>query len=350
MTYLNNLRHDGIIMTLFQRPFSSFFIHFLSRFSNNEEEDYLLLKTLPFSLLFHALVIFSFSFAFSGETELKQDKHIQVTLVNFKSEKAPEDAKMIATVDMQQAGSAEKKSRSKSNSTIDAIQQTLDNNAKENIKQKSVVQHNKSDAALPSPASQEKPNIKEVAVMLETSIIETKSKIAKLKPMIKKKTADKNNQQTVKKAPTSPDNSVSDIMQQIAMIEAELGVDETNYNKRPTIRFVDSTSAKSAVEADYIAKWAKKVEYVGNQHFPEQAIREKLEGTLIVQVILDKEGKVVKMEVLSSSGLELLDQYTYKVLKLAKPYPPLPKEISKKWDQLSITRTWIIRGGRTTSL
>lgn len=328
--------------------------NFYSRFSN-DKEDNLLLITLPISLVFHALVIFSFSYAFSGETKLKQDKHIQVTLVNFKSEKAPEDAKTIATVNMQQAGSADKKSRAKSNSTIDAIQQIMESNAKQNIKKKNSAQHKKADSNPVPTSTPSKPKHETIAVSLKTSLIDTKSETFKQKPITEKRLADNANKQQItkqvkKKESTSLDNSVSDIMQQIAMIEAELGVDERNYNKRPTIRFVDSTSAKSAVEADYIAKWAKKVEYVGNQHFPQQIIREKLEGTLIVQVILDKDGKVVKMEVLSSSGLELLDQYTYKVLRLAKPYPPLPKEISKKWDQLSITRTWVIRGGRTTSL
>ena len=85
-------------------------------------------------------------------------------------------------------------------------------------------------------------------------------------------------------------------------------------------------------------------------NFPEQAIRDKLFGILILQAVLNKKSELIKVEILSSSGSKILDQSAFKIVKLAAPYPPLPSEIRQKWDQLSITRTWVFHGGNSNAL
>jgi len=120
---------------------------------------------------------------------------------------------------------------------------------------------------------------------------------------------------------------------------AEMNKDEQRYAKRPRIHFVDSISAKSAVEAEYIQNWAKKLERIGNINFPEEAIRRSLSGTLILNATLDRAGRVVEMEITVSSGNRTLDKAALRIVKLAAPYQPLPSEVRKKYDRLNITRS-----------
>ena len=89
----------------------------------------------------------------------------------------------------------------------------------------------------------------------------------------------------------------------------------------------------------------KKIERIGNINFPEEAIAQNLSGKLILNVTLDQAGRVVDSQISVSSGSDVLDKAALRIIQLAAPYPTLPEEIRRKWDQLNITRTWIFHGG-----
>jgi len=125
----------------------------------------------------------------------------------------------------------------------------------------------------------------------------------------------------------------------IRKLMAEMSLQEERYAKRPRIHFIDSLSAKGSVEAEYILKWSKKLERIGNINFPKKALELSLSGTLILNTTLDRSGRVVEIEISTSSGSKILDNAALKIVKLASPYQPLPPEIRKKYDRLNITRT-----------
>ena len=70
-----------------------------------------------------------------------------------------------------------------------------------------------------------------------------------------------------------------------------------------------------------------------------------MSGKLILNVTLDHAGRVVDSQIDVSSGFNILDKAALRIVNLASPYPPLPADIRKKWDQLNITRTWIFHSG-----
>jgi protein TonB len=148
--------------------------------------------------------------------------------------------------------------------------------------------------------------------------------------------------------PTLADKDISEQTEEIAQLMAEMSKQEAHYAKRPRIHFLDSISAKSAVEADYINNWSKKLERIGNINFPKKAIQLSLSGTLILNATLDRAGRVVEMQISVSSGSKILDKAALRIVKLAAPYQPLPKEIREKYDRLNITRTIIFqkKGGK----
>ncbi|MCB1637368.1 MAG: energy transducer TonB, partial [Thiothrix sp.] len=87
------------------------------------------------------------------------------------------------------------------------------------------------------------------------------------------------------------------------------------------------------------------IERVGNLNFPAEAINRNISGKLILNATLDHNGRVRDIQIDVSSGYNILDKAAMRIVKLASPYPPLPREVREKWDQLNITRTWIFHSG-----
>jgi len=82
------------------------------------------------------------------------------------------------------------------------------------------------------------------------------------------------------------------------------------------------------------------VERIGNLNYPEQARQQKVFGSLKLSVSIRADGSVESIEVNKSSGQRILDAAAMRIVKLAAPYSPLPPNITKDVDILTITRTW----------
>lgn len=128
---------------------------------------------------------------------------------------------------------------------------------------------------------------------------------------------------------------------ELARLSSELAEDAQRYAQRPRVNHLESVSAKSAVEAAYIKAWVDKVERIGNLNYPDDARRRKLRGRLILHVLLDSEGNLVKSFVGSPSGQQVLDDAALRTVQLAAPFKPFSAEMRDAYDQLMITRTWI---------
>jgi protein TonB len=128
---------------------------------------------------------------------------------------------------------------------------------------------------------------------------------------------------------------------ELARLTSELAEESQRYAQRPRINYLDTLSAKSAVEAAYIQAWVDKVERVGNLNYPDDARRRKLSGRLILHVLLDQDGNVVNAFIGSPSGQQVLDDAAMRIVKQASPFMPFSPEMRERYDQLMITRTWI---------
>ena len=132
---------------------------------------------------------------------------------------------------------------------------------------------------------------------------------------------------------------------EIARLSAELAASEKQYASQPRIHYVDTLSAKTAVEARYIKAWVDKVERIGNLNYPDEARRHKLSGALILHVLLDSDGRVEEIQIGSSSGQQVLDDAAMRIVKLTSPFDQFPAEMRKLYDKLMITRTWLFQTG-----
>lgn len=109
--------------------------------------------------------------------------------------------------------------------------------------------------------------------------------------------------------------------------------------KRPRRKFI-TANTREHLYASYMRAWVAKVERVGNMNYPEQARRRNLEGSLVLSVDVLADGSIERVQVLRSSGYDLLDEAAVRIVRLAAPYAELPANIREETDILTITRTW----------
>jgi protein TonB len=126
---------------------------------------------------------------------------------------------------------------------------------------------------------------------------------------------------------------------EMARLEAQINKNWDAYQKMPRRKFIGARTQEYRF-AQYIEDWRIKVERIGNLNYPEQARRQKIFGKLQLSVSINKDGSVESVEVSKSSGQRLLDAAAMRIVKLAAPYAPLPPDITRDTDILTITRTW----------
>jgi periplasmic protein TonB len=133
-----------------------------------------------------------------------------------------------------------------------------------------------------------------------------------------------------------------------ARLAAEVERRQQLYAKRPKRKFV-SASTREYEFATYLRAWVARVERIGNLNYPEEARRRELSGRLVMTVAVRRDGSVEDITVVQPSGYSLLDQAATRVVRLAEPFPPLPRT-DENVDILHITRTWqFLPGGLSSS-
>ncbi len=116
------------------------------------------------------------------------------------------------------------------------------------------------------------------------------------------------------------------------------------YSQAPRQKFI-SARTREFKYANYMRDWVAKVERVGELNYPDAARRQRLSGSLIVDVALNADGTVRNITVVRPSGHKILDDAAVRIVRLAAPFPPFPDDIRKETDILHITRTWEFTSG-----
>ena len=125
----------------------------------------------------------------------------------------------------------------------------------------------------------------------------------------------------------------------IASLSAQIRRKLQAKAERPRRKFI-SASTKEYKYASYMEAWRAKVERVGNLNYPEAARKNKLSGSLILDVALNNDGSINQITVRRSSGHKVLDDAAIRIVELASPYSPFPDHIREETDILHITCTW----------
>ncbi len=127
----------------------------------------------------------------------------------------------------------------------------------------------------------------------------------------------------------------------LALLMMQLAQDKIHYIKQPRTEYVSSVNAEFAVEAKYIKQWTSRVEYIGNYKYQPKLSKKNLQGKVVLSVLFNHEGKILRTVVNKTSGKHHIDNAAVAIAYSSSPFKPFPKEMREVYDQLMVTRTWI---------
>ncbi|EBA01466.1 TonB family protein [Marinobacter sp. ELB17] len=273
--------------------------------------------TLFMALAIHGVIVLGITFA--PETPPPSAQTMEITLSRFADEKAPEKADFLAPTNQQGSGTEEQ--------------------AKE-LTSPQPVELNQTEVAHVQPEPQAQPEPQPVQ---QQAVVRTKALSARkvAKPEIRA--------EAVKELPTKPRLNLLQRSLEIASLEARLDAQQQAYSRKPRVLRVTAASTLRSSNAWYVQNWVSKVTRVGNMNYPAEARNSGLYGDLRLLVTLRKDGSLKEVLVVQSSGSTLLDDAAIRIVRLAAPYPPFPKEMSRNVDELEIIRTWSFQQRGLTS-
>ncbi len=208
---------------------------------------------------------------------------------------------------------------------------------------------NKAELTAPTPADYQDPQIRETSPQAQKLAA---PKVEQSEPMVVTSTAAASDSVKLKPLLDRPSPEVSSdtgqktLLQrslEIASLEARLDEQRQLYAKRPRIKRLTSMAAAASADAFYLNSWRRKIERIGNLNYPAEARRNRLYGSLRLQVTVLPDGGLKEVIVLKSSGHRVLDQAAIDIVKLAAPFAPFSDELRQTTDELLIIRTWQFR-------
>jgi periplasmic protein TonB len=289
-----------------------------------------------FSVAVHAVIL-----AVKFEPELKKMVErlpsLEVVLVNAKTEKAPDNAELIAQANLDRGGNTDEDRKMKTVLPVPPRQTT------------DVKFQEKKEAA--TAAKSVKLKAKEEREEKRVAELEKQAEVL----MTQLKAESKIEAESTKKAETrvvEPEQSTENVLTkklnredllaaslEIDRLEAQIAKQQEEYQKRPKRRFLGAR-AKAADDALYLEAWRQKVERIGNMNYPTTARAQKIYGTLQLTVSIRADGSVENITIDRSSGSKILDDAAINIVKLAAPYADFSEQMKMTTDILGITRTW----------
>ncbi len=200
-------------------------------------------------------------------------------------------------------------------------------------------------AAVPPPRPAPPPPPKTVKKPLEKKIAETKKAVQpkaeksprvvkkkSLKPVQKppreeeKKREEKVVEQPVKKAPQQPPPDLFKLTPKTldSLNRGTLG--QRNRNKqRDDVAIGDTVwlNLQNNMLVSFFRRFHNQIEMVWN--YPTRAARAGIEGTLELQIVVNRKGELLDVDVINSSGSDILDYEAIQAVYRAAPFGPLTK-------------------------
>lgn len=263
--------------------------------------------TFFLATIFHGMVILGVTFSISPSADSKTSPTMDIILVQTQSPVESDEADYLAQISQQGGGNAEKKARPRELFSAPTLSATPGLAMQSSVQQVKKQQKNEQIAMLTQNDSEYTINTQEDPAKADdhTTIDQT--------------TVNKNTQAARLAAEISN------------TLEEQASIERTKYL---------NSSTKEFAPAQYMREWIDRVERVGNLNYPDQARREKLSGTLILDVVINADGELIETDLRQSSGHQILDDAAKRIVKLAAPFPSFSKKLRNETDVIHITRSW----------
>ena len=279
--------------------------------SELDRHSRLLTVSVGASVLLH-VVLLSIHFGFPDALRWKSaNQPLEVVLVNAKGHEKPERAKALAQANLDGGGNTSERRRATSPLPVTSPREPGRSLAETRRRQR------------------------ELEAQQQKLLAQTREQRAAATPEGQKPTPDE----------ASPESGRDMADRSLAMLQLQAQIDRQTraYQERPRKRFIGANTREYRF-AQYEDEWRSKIERVGTLNYPPEA-RGKLYGTLRLTVTVRPDGTVDSIELDRSSGLKVLDQAAFRIVKLSAPFAVFPDAIRKDTDLLVITRTWFFAQG-----
>ena len=277
-----------------------------------DRQSRLLATCMAVSILLHAMLL-TVHFGFPEALKVTSTQPLEVILVNAKTREKPVKAQALAQSNLDGGGNTDQQRRAKTPLPV-----------------------TKAPHAGPDLAQAQR-RVQELEAQQERLLAMAKesARTAATAPP-RPTTADEANPQ-----PTGRD--LRELALAAMKLQAQIDRRHEEYQKRPRKQFIGANAAEYRF-AQYEEEWRNKVERVGTLNYPAEA-RGKLYGTLRLEVTIRPDGSVDSVRLDRSSGLKVLDEAAFRIVRMAAPYGVFPPDIRKDTDLLVITRTWFFGQG-----
>ena len=271
----------------------------------------LLSVTAFFSALFHAVIILGVSFKLPELADLQNtDNMLDVVLVNAPNSQKVEDAELVSTRDSEGGGPDDKSAsapipfKETNPSQVDSIKRVASEQAATRLSPDQMLTANQGNVALSKEAPQE-------------SVLKSENRTP------------------------GPDKITTRSQRELERerLIAKLSEQWEDYQKRPVKEYL-SPSTRKHEAAQYLDNWRRKVEQVGNANYPQQARSQRLAGTLILTVEINRNGTINSIQVNTPASHKVLNDSAIRFVRDASPFGAFPDEIDKNTDILVITRAF----------
>ncbi len=270
--------------------------------------------TVFLSACVHAIIILGVGFTY--REEINSEPALEITMAQYRSEFAPDAADYLAQEN--QLGSG-----------------TLDSKAAPRTPFESDFNDAAIQEVVPLPQAPEIINNVEVRDVAVISSFQNEQQVQQQLDALEPE----------QEKPLSDQSTPDELSMAIASLQAQLDLQRQAYAKQPRRYTISSAATKKSHDALYLDGWRRRIEAVGNIHYPTEARRQQLYGSLRLLVALLPNGDVSDIRILQSSGHRILDQAAVEIVNMAAPFDPFPEAMRTQADILNIIRTWRFHEG-----
>lgn len=272
--------------------------------------------TLVGAALLHVVLILGITFSAPRKAVDDSPPQLEITLVQSHSNETPEDADFLANANQDGGGDTDEALRTKS--PLPGTSST--------------------QQAEPMFRPRSEASTQDITPIDKTLVAETPEPEVATKP-----SQDQQKKSTEQVPLVGLPQSITFEDQRDRLL-AEISLQQQNYQKRPRKKFLTARTREYKY-ATYMDSWRAKVERIGNLNYPEEAKRRNLTGSLVLDVAILPDGTLDNINVIRSSRHQALDDAAIRIVRLAAPYAPFPKNFRDEVDILHITRTWKFQHG-----
>ena len=280
--------------------------------SGLDRQSRVLAVSIGVSILLHA-VLMTIHFSYPDALRWKSaDQPLEVILVNAKTREKPSRAKALAQSNLDGGGNTDEKLR----------------------------------ASSPLPVTNPRDPGRDLAeTQRRQRELEAQQQrlLALNRELGAKVPADAQREASEEASPQVSGRDIADRSLAMLQLQAQIARQTQAYQERPRKRFIGANTREYRF-AQYEEDWRAKIERVGTVNYPAEA-RGKLYGTLRLTVTIRPDGSVESIDLDRSSGLKVLDQAAFQIVRMAGPFAAFPADIRKDTDLLVITRTWFFAQG-----